>query len=394
MLLLPEHSYVSTSVARSESGHGQLGSFKGCGGSCAVMGCGASAPQTAHSPQNQPAAAPQNQQVSSSGQESAVVTLTERQTPAAASKPIERVPPDSAAASMPAQMAEDMQALSLAELVAGLEHAILMNVRAGISEALGVTEDEDISAKMQKLPDRGADMLDKFCIPRIRAACLDGIDSLLKNEIRTVKEANSKYAEDPRSYSASFGIEEHFYQGLDEFNGRPDGDNIEAQMKREFQKTEPFKTRNYGGISTTLKQEWEFVESPSPDVTYPGEVGLPKGDGTFYPSRVRNTVKHYMDKKISRRAGLLRAEVIAVRLYTGPAYMKLNLGLRSGGRRAAERNIANFPATCSALNSAIKKLARVTPLPPSRKLYRGLSGMALPDDVIEVSLRTFAFRQE
>lgn len=62
--------------------------------------------------------------------------------------------------------------------------------------------------------------------------------------------------------------------------------------------------------------------------------------------------------------------------------MKLNLGLRSGGRKAAELKIANFPATCSALNSAIKKLARVTPLPVGRRLYRGLSGMALPEDVL------------
>ena len=63
--------------------------------------------------------------------------------------------------------------------------------------------------------------------------------------------------------------------------------------------------------------------------------------------------------------------------------MKLNLGLRSGGRKAVRAGIANFPATCSALNSAIKKLARQTPLPTARKLYRGLSGMALPQDVLD-----------
>ena len=38
-------------------------------------------------------------------------------------------------------------------------------------------------------------------------------------------------------------------------------------------------------------------------------------------------------------------------------------------------DIKYFPATCSALNSAIKKLAKKTPLPSARKLYRGLSGM-------------------
>jgi len=46
-----------------------------------------------------------------------------------------------------------------------------------------------------------------------------------------VRDANGKYAEDPSTYSASFGREEHFHQGLDEYNGRPDGGNIEAQMR-------------------------------------------------------------------------------------------------------------------------------------------------------------------
>lgn len=217
---------------------------------------------------------------------------------------------------MPAQK-HDLPALSLAELVAGLEHAISCKLAEGIAEALGVEEEnEDISGKLLQLPNRGSDMIDKFCLTKIRSACLEGIDALLKNEIQTVRDANSKYAEDPKTYSASYGLEEHFYQGLDEFNGRPDGDNIEAQMKKEFQNKEPFTTRNYGGIKTTLQLEWEFVEAPHKEKTYPGEQGLPRGDGTFHPGRQRRPLKHYIDKKITKRAGLLRAEVIAVRLYT------------------------------------------------------------------------------
>ena len=285
-----------------------------------------------------------------------------------------------------AEKKNGMPALCLAELVAGLEHAISRKLAESLAEALGVEdEDEDLSGRLQQLTNRGAgirDLIDKFCVPKFRSACVEGMEAMLKNEIRTVRDANSKYAEDPKTYSASFGLEEHFYQGLDEFNGRPDGDNIEAQMRKEFQKTEPFTTRNYGGIVTSLQQEWEFVEAPRTGKTYPGEKGLPRGDGSFHPGRERHPLKMYMDKNITKRAGLLRAEVIALRLYTGPPYMQLNLGLRSGGRKAAEKKIANFPATCSALNSAIKKLARVTPLPLSRRLYRGLSGMALPEDVL------------
>jgi hypothetical protein len=62
--------------------------------------------------------------------------------------------------------------------------------------------------------------------------------------------------------------------------------------------------------------------------------------------------------------------------------MWLNTVLRAGGRAAAKQVACNFRATISSLNSAIKKLARVTPLPATKKLYRGLSGMALPPEVL------------
>ena len=58
-------------------------------------------------------------------------------------------------------------------------------------------------------------------------------------------------------------------------------------------------------------------------------------------------------------------------------------GLREGGLQAKEKGINNFPATCAALNSAIKKLRLVTKLPKAGKLYRGIMGMALPQAVLK-----------
>jgi len=168
--------------------------------------------------------------------------------------------------------------------------------------------------------------------------------------------------------------------GLDRFNGRPNGDDVMSQMRLEFQRcSDTFKTRNYGGISTSLAEEWEFVENPHPAKTYPGEVGLPRGDATFHPGRNRKLLDDLMKLATSINAKLAREEVIAVRLYTGPAYMSLNTGLREGGRAARLKGIPNFPATCAAFNSAIKKLRLVTQMPLNRKLYRGLCGMSLPE---------------
>ena len=267
--------------------------------------------------------------------------------------------------------------------MAGLEQTVSKQLTIGITEALGVeSPDDDISERILELPDGGKEMLDKYCLPRIRESCMRDINDFILDEVQTVHEANSKYAEDPTTFTGSYGSEEHFFQGLDEFNGCPDGSNVEMQMKKEFQDTSAFTTSNYGGIKTDLKTEWEFIVAPHPDSTYPGEQGLTKADGTRHPGRVRNSLEHYMKLDITLRAGLVRVEVIALRLYTGPAYMWLNKVLRAGGRAAAKPGACNFPATISALNSAIKKLARVTPLPATRKLYRGLAGMALPAEVL------------
>jgi len=271
--------------------------------------------------------------------------------------------------------------VTLGELVAGLEHALAPQLALAVAEAVGVdaTADVNIAPLLLEARGRGSEVVDKYCLPKIRDVLERELWAFAENTMQTVRDANGKYAEDPTTYSASYGLEEHFYQGLDEFNGRPDGDHIEEQMRREFNDLTPFTTRNYGGIETNLKKEWEFVVSPKEGEKYPGEEGKERGDGSRHPGRQRRSLDELMGLALTKDSELQRAEVIAVRLYTGPAYMQLNLGLRSGGRKAQERdNVANFPATCSALNSAIKKLAKKTPLPRSHKLYRGLTGMALP----------------
>ena len=200
-----------------------------------------------------------------------------------------------------------------------------------------------------------------------------------------VASANSRYADDQRNITALVGNIDTFERGFTDFNGKPYPDDLLAQMQNEFACDEEFTTSIYGGVTTTLRQEWEFAVAPVEGKAYPGECGLPRGDCTFYPGRNRKTIDALMKLATSIEAKLVREEVIAVRVYTGPAFMRLNKGLRAGGRKAKKRGIQNFPATCAAFNSAIKKLRLVTQLPKDGKLCRGIAGMVLPRKVLEAA---------
>ena len=260
-------------------------------------------------------------------------------------------------------------------------------VLAGIVEGLGLegpSDCSDVSAALRGLNVSGVESLfQKHCVPRLAAHFTKSVEELRLGGFENLASANSRYADDPRSITALVGNIDTFERGFTDFNGKPD--DLLAQMQNEFACDEEFTTSIYGGVTTTLWQEWEFAVAPVEGKAYPGECGLPRGDGTFYPGRNRKTMDALMKLATSIEAKLVREEVIAVRLYTGPAFMCLNRGLRAGGRKAKRKGIQNFPATCAAFNSAIKKIRLVTQLPKDGKLYRGIAGMVLPRKVLEAA---------
>jgi len=271
------------------------------------------------------------------------------------------------------------------DLVRGLQ--LHDAVLAGIVEGLGLegpSDGSDVSAALRGLDAAGVESLfQKHCVPRLVTLFAKSVDELCSDGFENVASANSRYADDPRSITAMLGNIDTFEGGFTDFNGKPHPDNVLDQMKAEFASDEEFTTTNYGGVKTSLRTEWEFAVAPVEGKVYPGECGLPRGDGTFYPGRNRKTIDALMKLATSIEAKLVREEVIAVRLYTGPAFMCLNRGLRAGGRKAKRKGIQNFPATCAAFNSAIKKIRLVTQLPKDGKLYRGIAGMALEGKVLE-----------
>ena len=229
---------------------------------------------------------------------------------------------------------------------------------AGIVEGLGLegpSDCSDVSAALRGLNVSGVESLfQKHCVPRLAAHFTKSVEELRLGGFENLASANSRYADDPRSITALVGNIDTFERGFTDFNGKPD--DLLAQMQNEFACDEEFTTSIYGGVTTTLRQEWEFAVAPVEGKAYPGECGLPRGDGTFYPGRNRKTMDALMKLATSIEAKLVREEVIAVRVYTGPAF-----------------------------NSAINKLRLVTQLPKDGKLYRGIAGMVLPRKVLEAA---------
>ena len=78
-----------------------------------------------------------------------------------------------------------------------------------------------------------------------------------------------------------------------------------------------------------------------------------------------------------------RPEVIAVRLYTGPPFVKLNSALRAASGAFNESMTEhlkgnNYVNSIYAAASGLRKISYLTSIPKNRKVYRGMAGYKLP----------------
>jgi ankyrin repeat protein len=130
-----------------------------------------------------------------------------------------------------------------------------------------------------------------------------------------------------------------------------------------------FTTSNYS-LRTTPALEWNYaVEGVQPP---PGHFLNKEGRAV----RKIRSIEELMKLDIVIKAGLERAEVISVSLYTGPMYMKYNPCLREG--KSAGRNM--FATTIFVLVSAVQKIAKVTNISEDLVLYCGLGSVSdLPE---------------
>ena len=131
-----------------------------------------------------------------------------------------------------------------------------------------------------------------------------------------------------------------------------------------------FVTGNYK-LRTQSMLEWLYVagdengkrlEPPSSDM----------GHG-----RIIQPIDELLQKPLAKAAKLIREEMIAIVMYTGPLFLLYNAVLRRFPADIYEvfKSAGNlFPTTIFVLVSAINKLSRCANIPPGMLLYRGLGG--------------------
>jgi len=200
-----------------------------------------------------------------------------------------------------------------------------------------------------------------------------------------------------RPVSLQYASRQAFVKGLDDIITRP-----LLTLEQEF--TRDYKWTDYKGASYTLREEWEYVNGPAIPATgkTPGTRDKANGGVTLqqFCDRINDHIAKRREKlkaadpyapmPSEANAFLTREEVLAVRLYSGPAYQVVNHFLRAIGsmssyttggfrRMLATHPEATYTATVSHLCRAIRKLSAIAlPEEASAPLYRGVRG-ELPD---------------
>ena len=195
---------------------------------------------------------------------------------------------------------------------------------------------------------------------------------------KDVAQGNSKFSGDGGGGQITmvYGKLDEFHKGLESMIGLPNPrvfEGMEADHCGRADSYDNFTAWNYG-ITTTPSVEWEYVVNPDPNKTYFGEWSQENTHG-----RTRQSVAELLAKDKIVKAKLSKEELIALRLYTGPMFVKYNCILRGFPKAVIDGLKGNrYVTTLHAIVSGINKLSRVEPIPEGRCVYRGLGGMLLP----------------
>ncbi len=199
---------------------------------------------------------------------------------------------------------------------------------------------------------------------------------------------NTKFSMDG-SFEGCFAKRQHFDDGPEKLIGTPNP-NAEEGIRREHCERANARARytspNYN-FEFFPKQEHEFVTSPD---KRPGIYGHTPEDKQQWPpgnqwkgehGRKATDLKEAMEHRLAKAVSLKKAEVISLRLYTGPMYMLYNAVLRKFPKAVLESLLGNrYESTIFCIISGISKLSKATYIPPDRRVFRGLGGMLLPDE--------------
>lgn len=181
----------------------------------------------------------------------------------------------------------------------------------------------------------------------------------------------------------SFGDRETFVAGMNDVTAKP-----VLRMVDEFRRE--FTWRDWKGVNYSLLEEWQYVNGPAKDDACTSGIRDEHNVGKI-PEDFLAGVNHYIMAHRSvgfgvhlpeEHAYLTRHEVLAVRLFSGPAYQPINMFLRQISKLTGEYRTAmsaharlTFAATVGHLVKAIRKLAAVASAEEtSRLVFRGMRG--------------------
>ena len=150
----------------------------------------------------------------------------------------------------------------------------------------------------------------------------------------------------------------------DSFIGMPNP-NVASAIESEHLYSEDSHVQfSLNNLICTPAQEYEFVLYPQAGTTYPGL-------NTENNPREIQEINTFLNHKNFSQAKLLREELIALRLYTGPMFCKYNAVLRKFPKEMYEGLHGNgYTTTIHAIVSGIIKLSQIMVLPGNRKVMK------------------------
>ena len=186
------------------------------------------------------------------------------------------------------------------------------------------------------------------------------------------------------SSTLSYGAKDQYIRGLDDILAKPI-----LSMEQEFDRE--LSWRDWKGATHSLREAWAYVTGPArrTEGCTPG-VRDASHDGKTPAEFLAAANSHIADRRAAGHGTSLAAcdalltldEVLAVRLYSGPAYDPINgflrqvAGLSGRYREAIARHAeVTFTATIGHLCRAVRKLAAVaTHEEAAQPLWRGVRG--------------------
>lgn len=139
--------------------------------------------------------------------------------------------------------------------------------------------------------------------------------------------------------------------------------NVASAIENEHLYAEDSQVPFYlNSLVCTPAQEYEFVVRPKTGHSYPGV------NSDTNPRDIQD-LGDFLSHENFIRAKLLREELIALRLYTGPMFCKYNAVLRKFPKETFDGLHGNgYTTTIHAIVSGIIKLSQIMVLPTSRKV--------------------------